>query len=375
MTKYSWLIILMAAFTACINHEKDNGDINIELEQLKEERVEIQYAEGFEIEYEDTYIKVVTKSFQENTFFKDSVYIPQSSNLDLIPDGVKVLNNEVKTISCQSVTHLAFIEKLDKINAVSGVCGLKYVNDPLVKGMLTDNGAQEICLEDGMLEETILNLNPELLLLYPFGADYGNRYTEKGVATILIAEYLEKSQLARLEWIKLFGVLFNKVAEANAYFDKTSQQYIESRKANNGGDKKTFIMNLPFKESWFMPSSNSVGVELIEDAGLSYYYEEDQGTENNLRSTEVVWEAGSLADYWVIVAQRPKGFSLDDLILEEPAYKTFKSVQNKNVIFCNTSETDYFSKGVVEPNIVLNDLLFARGELSSYQPTYFFRLE
>ena len=120
-----------------------------------------------------------------------------------------------------------------------------------------------------------------------------------------------------------------------------------------------------------MPSSNSMIVKLIEDAGLTYYYEDEELTENLLRPTEEVWSQGTEAEYWIIIATRQGDYTLEDLINEEPVYAEFKSVKEGKVIFCNTATTDYFSMGVLEPHIMLKDLLYAAGHLSDHTPKYF----
>ena len=63
------------------------------------------------------------------------------------------------------------------------------------------------------------------------------------------------------------------------------------------------------------------------------------------------------AQYWIIIASRPEGFTLNDLKAEEAIYSEFPAVKNNRVLFCNTTTTDYFTMGVVEPEIMLQDLL------------------
>lgn len=371
--KYWSFFVLSLVLIGCINHETKSVPSADVVNRC--DTVIINYAKGFTVAYHSDYIKIKTQSFGANEPFKDSLYILQTQNRVVLPQNVKVLDQELKTVACQSSTHLAYLDKINKLDVVKGICGLKYVNDSEIKATLTTNLVQEICLADRMEQETVLALHPDLLFTYPFGANLEDNFSEKGINTLLIAAYLEQSQLARLEWIKLFGLLFNQEQLANAYFEEVKEQYVNLKIGGTQNKEQRFILNLPFKDNWFMPSSNSVTVELITDAGLDYFYKEDAGTENNLHSKEEVWEDGTVADYWIIVAERPLSFTLADLVAEEPAYAAFKSVKNGNVIFCNTAQVDYFAKGVVEPHLILKDLLFATGKLSNYKPTYFFRLE
>ena len=77
--------------------------------------------------------------------------------------------------------------------------------------------------------------------------------------------------------------------------------------------------------------------------------------------------------YWIIIAARPDSYTLEDLKKEESIYSEFDAVKNNRVLFCNTSTTDYFTMGIVEPEIMLQDLLFWND--SNYTPKYFRLLE
>lgn len=366
-----FLALLFVCLPGCIQHGENPNEISESLNDTT--RVRINYAKGFDVEYGNGFVKISTFSLPGNSFFADSVFIQTDSNIQLSGEA-KIIRPNQDQMGCQSSTHLAFLEALHSLDRVTGLCGLTYVNSPTVRAVLKKNKAVELCLADQIQLEALFKSQADLFLTYPFGSGQTENYAEKGIQTLLIAEYLEKSQLARLEWIKLFGLLTGHAQEAVAYFNQVESEYLTLRE-EAVQTEKTFIMNLPFQDQWFMPAAQSVGVELIEDAGLRYFYPDENGTENKMHASEAVWNDGILADYWVIIASRPPGFSLADLILEEPVYGVFKSVQNKHVIFCNTAEVDYFAQGVVEPHILLKDLLYATEQINNHEPTYFFRLE
>ena len=362
-------ILVTLLLVSCVRHEA--GKVEQEVCFPRKE-IEVKYAKGFRVESTADYTKIITCSFSENDNFQDSVYLLHRHKK--LPGGAKVISPDADNFACQSSTHLAYIDELGALDLVMGLCGLMYISDPEVKKILESNGTQELCAGEQVNMEELLKVSPDLFFIYPFGKTYERKFAEHGVKTLLIAEYLEESQLARLEWIKLFGLLLGKADEANAYFEQVEHEY-NSLKMPEQDTNKRFIMNVPFGDTWFMPSSRSVGVRLIEDAGLCYFYSDEAGTENISRAKEVVWSDGIEANYWIIIAERPAGFSLDDLIAEEPVYKEFKSVIHQQVLFCNTAEVDYFAKGVVEPNIILKDLLYLTHQISEHQPKYFVRLE
>lgn len=344
-------ILTVILLVSCVQHQDTNSQIDGYFDPVE---VEIKYAYGFEVQKTDDYTRLISHSFGTNESFADTVYLPHRDYKFKRRD--KVISADMSSLACQSSTHLAFIDQLDLLDKVKGLCGLQYVSGQEKNATLEKNEVIEICSGEKTDIETLLNVNPDLYFTYPFGMSAQDDFDENGVKTFLVAEYLEENQLARLEWIKVFGLLLNKAEEANAYFAQVEKEYLELKESAAEKKSANFIMNLPYGENWYMPSSQSVGVQLIEDAGLTYYYRGESGTENMTRSKEEVWSDGTKADYWIIIASRPDDFSMADLMEEEPVYKEFKAVKNRTVFFCNTGTTDYFAEGVVEPHILLREL-------------------
>jgi iron complex transport system substrate-binding protein len=364
-------ILIVFLLSSCVQH--NNEDEELSIQDLPHKQLEVKYAKGFTISYYAQYTKILTRSIQGNTFFEDSVFIIHDKSYKLSPEQ-KTLPAELSSICCQSSTHLAFLDNLSKIQYVKGLCGMSYIENSPVKNELDKNGAIEICIGDAIQTESILSLSPDLYFIYPFASEEVSKLHKEGVKTFMIAEYLEEHPIARLEWVKLFGILLNKVDEAESYFIEVEDEYFNLVKEEVDTNKR-FFMNLPYGDTWYSPSSNSLVVKLLEDAGMSYYYYDEFGTENTPHTQEEMWMTGNEANYWVIIADRPEDFSLADLVAENEVYSTFKSVKYQQVIFCNTRNSDYFVKGVLEPHVMLKDLLFATHQFGDYQPRYFHLLK
>jgi iron complex transport system substrate-binding protein len=364
-----YLLLCPLWMLSCIQHKDET---NATLFFPEQEKVEVKYAGGFEVVYGRGYVSVITHSIAGNTFFSDTLYLQSAADAE-IPEGATLLTPGMSSLVCQSSTHLAFLNVLDEIDKVTALCGLRYVQNKSISGILEQNGTIELCQAENVVMENLLKVNPDLFFIYPFGTEGNDEFRRNGVKTLYIAEYLEKDQLARLEWIKLFGLITGKAGIANAYFEKAEQSYLSLQQRPDTNLR--FILNVPFEDSWFMPSAGSQTVKLIEDAGLKYYYSESGATENDVHSKEEVWNDAMFADYWIIIANRPEGFSRADLLAEEPVYAKFKSVIHHQVIFCNTATNDYFAQGTVEPEVMLKDLLFATHKMDQHEPKYFFLLE
>jgi iron complex transport system substrate-binding protein len=372
--RFKFSVITLAnllLFFACIQHDaqKNNTKNNLNDPAV----LSVEFAKGFKLIYRDGYVKILTHSFGENAPFADSIYLRYSPTAN-IPSGAKIIEGKVDRFACQSTTHLSFINELNAVKSIRGVCGLNFIVDQNLKKLLVKNNVQEICQGEQLVTEALLMSEAQLYTIYPFGSLKDDLPTQGLIPTLFIGEYLEETQLARLEWIKLFGLLIGESELAEAYFNEVKLNY-DGLKNECDSTEKTFLMNVPYKDIWYMPSSQSVGVELIEDAGINYIYANQPGTENLTLSNEKVWNDGLNADYWFIIAERPIHFSLADLIQEQSVYAEFKSVQNGNVFLCNTAEVDYFAQGTIEPDVILKDIQWAVGQRESYQPKYFRQLK
>ncbi|MBD3637148.1 MAG: ABC transporter substrate-binding protein [Crocinitomicaceae bacterium] len=354
MGQRSIVILSVAAlFLSCIRHG-DKNENDAAYRTKEDVAFTRKYAKGFDIQQREDGFVIETFSHSGNSEWSDKFVAPYKADHNF-SQNAKFLPVNINRVCCQSSTYLAFLEFLGKIETVKGLCGKQYLNNKELAAHLDTNNAREICLGEKTQTETIIDINPDIYFVYPFQSEEVIGLEKKGVKTFMIAEYLELDPLARLEWIKVFGMMFGEFEKANAYFEEVEKEYLQLVKPQPDKEKK-FIMNLPFGDSWHAPSTNSLIISLLQDAGLYYCFQDESGTENTIHSKEEMWQIGAEVPYWVIVANRPEGFTLEDLLAEEEVYATFRSVKEGKVIFCNTMVTDYFTYGVIEPHVLLNEI-------------------
>ncbi len=78
----------------------------------------------------------------------------------------------------------------------------------------------------------ILKLKPDVVFAYGVSGSITNtvrKLNEMGIPTILIAEYLEEEPLAKMEWVKVFGALYNRSSMAEEKFDSADSQISASQ--------------------------------------------------------------------------------------------------------------------------------------------------
>lgn len=353
--------ISLALFGSCI---QTNQPSNEAFESADYQGIEIKYAEGFSVHESDTGIFIL-------------IHDPNSQQAI---DSLNVTGHRVDKVHyfqrmvAQSTTHFAFLHSLNKQDGLLGLCGIKYLDSLQKKAILS---TAEICNAQGIDIEKVVNLNPDLVFLYPFGDKDKEQLRRLGITTLFLTEYLETSPLARAEWLKFFALISGKDPNDTS-FEQIEQTYLsliqekrETRhhEADKYKDEDLFsaekttplpnsvAFNLPYGDTWDMPSGNSISATLVKDAGLNYFLRSTTETGNLLFRLEEAYSHLGITEYWVIIAERQKNFSLEDLRNENRIYATFPSFQFNKVIFCNTATTPYFSLGPIEPHILLQDLI------------------
>ena len=362
-----WLGFILFLITAC-NLKSENHELTSHQYVPNINNFEIKYAKGFEIIQNDSVVQLNILSLSTKYPFFDSLCFPKIK----LSMPHKSMNEKWSRIACQSSTHAIFTHALNQTEKIVGLCDMAFMPKDSLFNILENLNVKELNKNGTVNTERLLSTLPDIFLIYPFELN-SKKYEAIQVKTLLIPEYLEQTPLARLEWIKCFGLLLDKVNLAHTIFNRVDTTY-QSLKVKTDTNKTVFF-NLPFKDEWFMPATQSITVNLAKDAGFNYIY--DNGTQNsadNLTlSKEYVWNSAINAEYWVIIAHHPNGFSLLDLTKEDPIYNEFTAVKKKQVIYCNTSKTSYFTTGILEPDMMLKDLLFLTGQLNelNYTPKYF----
>jgi len=202
---------------------------------------------------------------------------------------------------------------------------------------------------------------------------------KSGLKVLLNGDWNEPTPLGKAEWIKLFGALYNKQQEADAFFSKIVKEYLKTAEiAKMAKIKPTILAGDIFEGKWYLPSGTSWGSLLLNEAHSNYLWQETTGTGSLSLSFETVFEKAKDADFWITSGQ----FSSLQLMTDaNPHYNQFKAFQNKKVYsFCGkkgkTGGILYYELGPNRPDIVLKDLvkILHPELLVGYKPFFFEKL-
>lgn len=292
-------------------------------------------------------------------------------------DGIITI--PVKKIVVTSTTHIPALELLNKENALVGFPGTPYISSEKTRTRIDNGFVRELGKNEGINTEVLLELQPDLVV--GFGVDGTskslNTIKNSGIPVIYNGDWVENSPLAKAEWIKFFGVIFDKNKEAEIAFNKIEKEYIDAKKlAATVINKPSILSGAMHKDIWYLPSGTSPEAQILKDANVNYLWADTVASGSLALSFETVFTKAKTADIWLSPSYYP---SLETLKKANNHYTKFDAFQNKNMYtFSNTTGKTggvlYYELGIARPDLVLKDIIkICHPELlKDYQP-YFFK--
>lgn len=257
-----------------------------------------------------------------------------------------------------STTHAFLFDALNANHCIIGMSGMKYIQDSALLNVYQKINVNEIGSDDNLQREKIILLKPSALMVYPYnGADY-SVYTKAKIQVIYNGEYLEQNPLGKTEWIKLAGLLCNKAEEANRYFNDVENKYLALKKViPSETAKPVVILGKPIDNLWHVPGSNSFAAQLVKDAGADYCFYMEPGNNVKAKNSEWILTHAAEATHWFFTDYSMEPIRFDQLEKQHKLFKRLKPFMNKQTYVCNSATSDYFGKAVIEPHIMLAEIM------------------
>ena len=329
-----------------------------------------------------------------------------------------------------STSYIGFLDAVGADSVIVGVSGGEYVCDSSVTAGLSNGTVVDIGYDASPDYEKIMALKPDLLLTYsvsPVKSQFFSKLESLGIKTFIVNEHLERHPLARAAYIRLFGALTGNMAAADSVLKVVSDNYISLRDsvqgglgANdayasdkgelNAGDEKQgsggtegntpkprkILVNIPYKDQWFIPGQESYLTTLFKDAGGEILGAKPGSSVSGQISVETAYSLSKEADLWMNVGWCQ---TLEQLLSVNPLFEDFLRNIQRNASArgysgakgnaTNSSDTsasvvwndnnrlnpkggnDFWESGVVHPDLLLRDLIgIFRGE-DNRTPIYY----
>jgi iron complex transport system substrate-binding protein len=362
------------------------GQVGVASAEELVRQMSLRYAKGFKVEYFDTY-KVVTVMMPwpgaEESY--QYVLVPKGAE---IPDGFaddQKIEIPLKRLITTSTTHLPHLALLEEVESLVGIDGIQYVNSPSVNALFQTGKLAEVGHGASIDLEKSLALETDLVMTTAMAAGQNNAHPvlhQAGVPVVINGAYAEPSLLGRTEWLKFVAAFYNKEDLAKARFDSIVaryQAYADRTKDLHQNRRPTVFGGALWRGTWYVSGGKTYVAQLIKDAGGTYLWADDDSRQSLSLDFEVVYEKAHHADCWL--TKRNEWHALADVVSADDRYGDFAAFQsgqvyNANARLSENGGNDYWESGLVEPDVVLADLIkiFHPELLPNHQLKFYKRL-
>lgn len=341
------------------------------------------YAKGFYLhDYSDFKILTVTSPWKDAEQSFHYVLADKDAN---IPDSLRGLTRiqvPPEKLVVTSTTHIPSLEMLQVEDQLVGFPETDYISSPKTRKRIEEGKIKNLGANEQINSELLLSLKPDVLV--GFSIDQNNKayknFENSGIPVIYNGDWTETTPLGRAEWIKFFGYLFGKSAQAESIFLEIEMEYaLAAAKAAEAVDKPTVISGSLFKDVWYLPAGDSWQAQFFKDAGARYLWSDTPGTGSLSLSLENVLAKAHNVDYWVGTDSYR---SWEALQASNPHYTKIKALQERKVYtYTTTNDTGagniYFELAPNRPDWVLKDLIkiFHPQLLPDYNLKFYQKLE
>ncbi|MCF0176311.1 MAG: ABC transporter substrate-binding protein [Bacteroidales bacterium] len=264
-------------------------------------------------------------------------------------------------VICMSSTEAAMFSAIGQDKLVTGMSGLKYLNDKTIA-----SHAIEVGHDMDMNYENILGLQAEgrasLVLAYGIEGSrpsYAERLEKAGLRVFCLYDHLEDHPLARSEYIKVVGAVCGRLADACMLFDTVAERYdslCASQSCIDDSLRCKVLMNAPYGDSWYIPGNQGYMSQLVRDAG-GLVLGAREGTALSVSvSIEEAWLLASEADVWL---NPGTASSRGEMNAIWPVLSAFPDIPvwNNTARLNSAGGNDFWESGALRPDLILEDLI------------------
>ena len=346
----------------------------------------VSYAERFTLEKTDSCTILTIRNPWQGAEGVNLVYYlaERGKTCRLRVDSSSVINVPIHRIICMSSTHLAMIAALNEGSSVCGVSGTNYIYDPVIRARSAEGLISETGYDAGINTELILNLSPDLIMMYGIGSEsagYVGKVSELGTRIMYNADYLETHPLGKAEWIKVFGALYCREKMADSIFSAIEKSYSSVREMvkDNTSERPSVLLGMPFRDTWFISPGNSYISTLISDAGGKYLWNDTRSAFSMPYSFETVYLKSLQADFWLnpgAVRTKREISAFDQRLVKMPCFISGE-IYNNTLRMSDGGGNDYWESGTLNPHLILKDIasILHPGIFGDYELHYYLKIE
>ena len=412
-TRYLLWALLALAITSCqggktVAGDGDGGDtVKMKYAQLLtivKHGGECGEHNGEYAEYNGKYAEVtIANPWKEGTLLHRYILVPKGEEGNKTvarlamqrSAGARCVTDTVRTPVENSAVftspHCQLLYELGCGQAIRGVCDLDYINIPDVKKRAAsagNHGSSSAIADCGSSMapdiERIIALKPETILVSPFENSGGYGKLDKlHIPLIEVADYMEASPLGRAEWMKFYGMLFEKSdakdskteissskaeissskagifqSKADSLFAKIEKEYLNLKAAAKKLPEGLSVLTERKTGSvWYVPGGQSTIGILLKDSNARYIFSEDQHHGSLAMSPEQILAKAKNIDVWAFKYFGGEPLSRSQLLQEYAGYKSLAAFGSSRIYQVDTSREPYFEITSFHPEVLLREFI------------------
>ena len=353
--------LLLLAFTGCAANPAQPESTSSPA-QTEETQADFQVESAYPLEYAKEFTVDECTGGTRLITIQNARYLVVPEN-GTVPNGlsedITVLQKPLENVYLVSTSAMDPILKLGALSAVtlSGTSAenwyLPEAKEAMENGEISYAGKYSapdyeliVSANCGLaIENTMIYHTPEV-----------KEQLEKfGIPVLVERSSYESDPLARMEWVKLYGILLDKEAEAETFFNEQVQR-IQPLLEQDATGKTAAFFSVTSNNLVTVRKSNDYVAKMMDMAGGEYIFSDLSDNGNNLAtinlSLEEFYAGAKDADVLIYNSTiEGKIETTEQLLSKCPMLADFKAVQNGN-IWCTTQSL--FQESMELPDLILD---------------------
>lgn len=319
-----------------------------------------RYAAGYSVRAAEGYKLLEVHDPQQADGTATRIALVERGTKVATPEGYTRVEVPVRGVVCMTTLQLSNFIALNRLEVVRGLPSTRSLQNAEMRRRIETGQTRRIGIEGNFDSETILAINPDVILISPYKRGGYDMLRTLGTPLLPHFGYKETSPLGQAEWIRCMGLLLGCEAQADSLFAAIEARYLDLCRRTAQVARRPRIFSGEIRGgNWYAVGGQSYLAALFRDAGADYVLADDPNSGGVTLDFEQIYAQAADAGYWRIVNSFDGDFSYETLRRNDPRYADFRAWKEHGIIYCNLRRKPFYEATPVQPDVVLADLIQA----------------
>ncbi len=333
----------------------------------------VKYAKNFKLEQKKDYVQLTILSPNTHAVESEFALVKRDSKVNL-PSNLTRIDVPVKNIAAYSTTFVGMLSTLDETESIKATTSEKYIYNKKLRKLINQGKVLTADYDGAETPGALLKKDVSVVVYSGFGQPFPNadKLEQLDITCIANYDWEETHPLGKAEWIKLFGALYDKSEEADAYFDQISSDYFRLKKQIAKSTKhETVLVGGMVGDIWYASAGKSYLAGIMKDAGLNYVYANTEGTASNPYTLSQIMRDEQNCTRWINAEAKSKS----ELLRLNPKFSYFNTVKTGQVYSYFNNQNYFWEYCSLHPEWLLEDFAIIGGTLPKKKMHFYQQLK